>query len=217
MSLGVYFDIDGTLVSSTADEDELIPTAEQFGLTLEEHAVHSHDQLVAQYYQRNILDGYHRATEVWCEQYGFEIDPAAFTRELKQKKIETTRPVSDAEPVLSALAEAEGIQLGIITNGAGDIQRAKLEHHDLERFFDPILISGEMTTMKPEDEMFQRAAELLTAEQHVYVANRLAFDIVPAQENGFTGVLIGGKPSPVADIDPASVTDITPELLRTRR
>lgn len=217
MSVGVFFDIDGTLVSSTADEDELVPTAEQFGLTLEEHAVHTHDQLVAQYYRRNILDGYRRATEVWCEQYGFDIDPAAFTRELKREKIETTRPVNDAETVLSALAEAERIRLGIITNGAGDIQRGKLEHHDLERFFDPILISGEIETMKPEDEMFQRATELLTAEQHVYVANQLAFDIVPAQENGFTGALIAQDQSPVADITFASVTDLTPELLRTRR
>lgn len=216
MSVGVFFDIDGTLVSSTADQDELVPTAERFGLTLGEHAVHTHDQLVAQYYRRNILDGYRRATEVWCEQFGFDIDPAEFTRKLKREKIETTRPVNDAETVLSALSEA-GIQLGIVTNGGGDIQRGKLARHDLERFFDPILISGEIETMKPKDEMFQRAAELLTAEQHVYVANRLAFDIVPAQENGFTGALIAQDQSHVADITLASVADLTPERLRTRR
>lgn len=216
MSIGVYFDIDGTLVSSTADEDELVSTAERFGLTIGENAVHTHDQLVAQYYRRNISDGYQRATAVWCEHYGFEIDPTAFTRELKREKIETTRLANDSETVLTALAETDEIQTGIITNGAGDIQRAKLERYDLEGFFDPILISGELMTMKPKNKMFQLAAEMLTAEQHVYVADALAFDIIPAQENGFVGVLIAEDGSPVADITVASITDLTPETLQTR-
>lgn len=91
MTVGVYFDIDGTLVSRTTDDDEFIPTADSFDLTLDEDAVKIHDQLVEQYFRRNISNGYRRATEVWCEQYGFDLDSAAFTQQLKAEKIETTR------------------------------------------------------------------------------------------------------------------------------
>lgn len=212
MTVGVYFDIDGTLVSRTTDDDEFIPTADSFDLTLDEDAVKIHDQLVEQYFRRNISDGYCRATEVWCEQYGFDLDSAAFTQQLKAEKIETTRRASDLT-LLSTLAENEDVQLGILTNGAGDIQREKLARHSLTDFFDPLLISGEQATMKPEDEMFQLAANALPADQHVYVADHLASDIVPAQENGFVGVLIDEESSPVVDLTLPSVAALSSETL----
>lgn len=214
MALGIYFDIDGTLVSSTADKDELYPTAESFGLTIDEETVATHDRLVAQYYRRNISDGYRRATDVWCEQHGFDVNPAVFTRALKQKKADSTRPASGLDDLLSTLAEE--VELGILTNGAGDVQRAKLEQHDLDRFFDPILVSGEVDTMKPEDEMFQLAMDTLPAEHHVYVADQFPFDIVPAQENGFLGTLVGETSSPVADLTVTAVTDLTLDALRVQ-
>jgi HAD superfamily hydrolase (TIGR01549 family) len=208
----VYFDIDGTLISSTADEDEVVTTAETFGITVDDEATKLYDQLVAQFYRRNFSDGYRRATDVWREHYGFDIDPEAFTQELKQEKIERTRAEGDIETVLSTLAEE--IQLGILTNGSGDIQRGKLERYGIEHFFDSILISGELDTMKPEDEIFQRAINALPAEQHVYIADRLAFDIVPARQNGIIGAWITDTPCPVADCTFSSVSDLTLEMLR---
>lgn len=214
MNVGVYFDIDGTLVSSTADDDELFPTADSFDLTLDEDAVEIHDHLAEQYFRRNNSDGYRRATEVWREHYGFDFDSAAFTQKLKEEKIETTRRASDLS-LLSTLAENEDVELGILTNGAGDIQRAKLARHNLMDFFETLLISGEQETMKPKDEMFQLAADAMPAEQHVYVADHLAYDIVPAQENGFVGVSIDEESSPVADLTLPSVAALTPEKLKS--
>jgi HAD superfamily hydrolase (TIGR01549 family) len=214
MDWGIYFDIDGTLISSTADKDEVITTAETFDISIDDEATATYDHFVAQYFQRNFSDGYRKATEKWCTHYGFDIDPAAFTRELKQQKIENTEPVDDIETVLSTLAE-DG-QLGILTNGSGDIQRAKLERHGIDHFFDPILISGELDTMKPEDEMFQLAMDVLSAEQHVYIADRLAFDVVPAVENGLIGVWIAETACSVADCTISSIADLTFETLRAQ-
>lgn len=214
MDWGIYFDIDGTLVSSTLDEDALVTTAETFDISPDEEATATYNHLVAQYYRRNFSDGFRRATEVWCRHYGFDIDPRKFTRELKRQKIENTEPTGDIEMLLSTLAEEA--QLGILTNGSGDIQRTKLERHGIDPFFDPILISGELDTMKPKDEMFQLANKGMDAERYVYIADQLSFDIVPAQENGFIGVWITEASSPVADYTVPSAADFTLETLRAQ-
>jgi len=49
---------------------------------------------------------------------------------------------------------ALGIPLGLVTNGAGPVQRAKIERFDLARHFDHILVEGEFGRGKPEPEVF---------------------------------------------------------------
>ncbi|HET7324433.1 MAG TPA: HAD family hydrolase [Halococcus sp.] len=212
MELSIYFDLDGTLVSQTTDEDAIVPTARSFDLSLSEEQVYVHSLLVGQYFSRNFPNGIRRATEVWCEHYDFAIDPAAFTRELKQEKIRSTQPRGDLEDTLTALCDTAS--LGILTNGESDVQRGKLNKHDLARFFDPLLISGEMETMKPEDEIFQSAMEAQPGEYYIYVADKFASDIVPAQENDFLGVFVADTPSPAADCTVSSVSELTLDELR---
>ena len=52
---------------------------------------------------------------------------------------------SDFENLLQTLTDE--VDLEILTNGVGDIQRAKLARYDLDHFFDVFLISGELETM----------------------------------------------------------------------
>ncbi|MFI5803065.1 HAD family hydrolase [Streptomyces sp. NPDC051561] len=51
-----------------------------------------------------------------------------------------------------------GWTLGIATNGAGDIQRAKLAETGLSLLFDGICVSGEAGIRKPERRLFEAAA-----------------------------------------------------------
>ncbi|MFG3145318.1 HAD family hydrolase [Streptomyces sp. NPDC048243] len=53
---------------------------------------------------------------------------------------------------------AEGWTLGMATNGAGDIQRAKLAATGLAPLFDGICVSGEAGVRKPERGLFEAAA-----------------------------------------------------------
>ncbi|MCC3770537.1 HAD family hydrolase [Streptomyces sp. UNOC14_S4] len=57
---------------------------------------------------------------------------------------------------LEALRRA-GWTIGIATNGAGDIQRAKLAATGLAPFFDGICVSGEAGARKPERRLFEAA------------------------------------------------------------
>nr|WTE02699.1 HAD family hydrolase [Streptomyces anulatus] len=58
---------------------------------------------------------------------------------------------------------AEGWTLGVATNGAGDIQRAKLRATGLASLFHGIGISGEIESRKPAGRHFEAAAELCGA------------------------------------------------------
>jgi 2-haloacid dehalogenase len=60
---------------------------------------------------------------------------------------------------LDALAEIA--DLALVTNGIGDVQRARIARLDLDRFFDAIVISGEVGMAKPGPEIFDLTFEAL--------------------------------------------------------
>lgn len=210
MTTAVYFDLDGTLVSSTVDE-ELPIVADEFDLAVDDDAVHLFNALVRQYFQRNIPDGYYRAVKTWRTHYEEDFDADAFTEELKHQKVENTVLNDGVTSLLDDLAD--DVPIGLLTNGAGDIQHEKLEKHGLSGYFDPILISGEIATMKPNDAIYRLAKDEVPADRHVYVADRLADDIVSAQENEFVGVFVSEEPSPLADITVESIEELTVDRL----
>lgn len=97
---------------------------------------------------------------------------------------------ADAAPVLdSILGHAE---LAIITNGLTTVQRAKVERLDLERWFDPIVISDEVGVAKPDPAIFDLAlSELDRAHgprdrraQTVMIGDSLTSDIAGARAAG---------------------------------
>ncbi|WP_231186522.1 HAD family hydrolase [Haladaptatus sp. DYF46] len=206
-NVAVYFDIDGTLLEKRRDEDEIVETATAFDIDISDEAVHDFDGLVEQYFRRNISDGYREAVETFTDHLGIDVDTDAFTRDLERRKVENTRLVDGAEDVLNAFADVAVV--GIITNGAGDVQREKLARHGIADYFEHVLVSGELDTMKPKDEMFTRAKREQSADEYVYVADRLGDDLVPASQNGFVTVWISDGSSEVADITVPSVADLS--------
>lgn len=206
-TVAVYFDIDGTLLERRREEDEIVPTAAEFGIDLRDEQVETFDQLVEEYFRRNVEDGYREALKTFTEHLGLDVDIGAFTASLKRHKVENTRLVDGAEDVLDAFAETTS--LGIITNGEGDIQREKLATHGIDDYFEQVLISGELDTMKPKDEMFEMAKREWAADGYVYVADRLGDDIVPANGNGFVTVWVADESSPIPDLVISTLADLS--------
>ena len=54
--------------------------------------------------------------------------------------------------VLESLTEVAS--LALVTNGIGEVQRARLARLDLERYFDAVVISGEVGVAKPGPEIY---------------------------------------------------------------
>lgn len=95
---------------------------------------------------------------------------------------------SDVEDSLTNLRES--YRLALVTNGAPDLQREKIQGANLVRFFDTTLISGEVGIGKPDCRIFKMALNTLAASpsEAVMVGDSLTRDILGAQRVGLKGI-----------------------------
>lgn len=118
----------------------------------------------------------------------------------------------EVEEVLKALQER--YQLALLTNGAADMQRAKIAGSRLEPYFKTIVISGEVGIGKPDPQIFRLALAPLAAQpaQAVMVGDSLFRDIRGAQQTEIKAIWINrcGINEPEAMIIPdAQITSLT--------
>jgi putative hydrolase of the HAD superfamily len=99
------------------------------------------------------------------------------------------QPFPEVIPTLLRLA-AEGLKLGIITNGKTAIQQAKIDGLGLGPLMDTILISEHEGVRKPDRAIFERALQRLgvTAEESWFVGDHPDADVRGAKEAGLTAV-----------------------------
>jgi putative hydrolase of the HAD superfamily len=150
------------------------------------------------------------------------IDDVALARELgdvfltDRKQRHVVFP--ESREVLERLRS--GVRLGLITNGASDIQRAKIEGSGLAGYFDAILISGEEGYGKPKPEIFRLAIDRLEVDEAsaVMIGDSLARDVAGAAAVGIRSVWVNRIAIPHSDRFPvpdAELRDLVglPELL----
>ena len=82
------------------------------------------------------------------------------------------------------------IKMALVTNGASDLQRAKIERFGLSRFFDYILVEGEYGVEKPDKSVFLHALNILevNGEDTWMIGDDLNRDIAGAQNVGVFSV-----------------------------
>ncbi len=109
----------------------------------------------------------------------------AFT-EMRRKEY---RLYPDAHTTVDALRDA-GVKLALVTNGAGAIQRAKIERFELGHRFDHIQIEGEFGQGKPEPAVYRHALERLgvAASDAWMVGDNYEWEVVAPQKLGLCGI-----------------------------
>jgi putative hydrolase of the HAD superfamily len=119
----------------------------------------------------------------------------------------------DAIETLQSL-RAEGVALALITNGASDPQRAKINRFGLEGHFLHVQIEGEAGVGKPEPEAYQMALAALDAEpgESWIVGDNLEWEVAAPQKLGIHS--IWRDPRGNGDLPPG--TTITPDRVITR-
>jgi putative hydrolase of the HAD superfamily len=94
----------------------------------------------------------------------------------------------------------------LLTNGAPDLQREKIETSGLGMFFDAAVVSGEIGTGKPEPEIFRHLLGKLgvAPAESLMVGNSLARDIVGAKRAGMAScwIALEGEDEPVGLVEP---------------
>lgn len=81
--------------------------------------------------------------------------------------------------------------LGLITNGTSRAQWEKIERLDLEKFFDVVLVSGDLPWEKPHWKIFHTACDYLGVkpQQCIMVGDKLETDILGGVQANLGGTV----------------------------
>lgn len=127
--------------------------------------------------------------------------------------------LSGVEAALSACSDRP---VGIVTNGAPEMQAKKLETIGLDDAFDVVVHAGYETPAKPSSDPFEAALTALSArpDRSYHVGNSLRSDVAGANAAGMRSVWLADADSEVArPSDPDHVVsglEALPDVLSTR-
>jgi putative hydrolase of the HAD superfamily len=144
---------------------------------------------------------------------------ASIAQDFAERRWERMALFPGVTEALEAL-RAGGVALALVTNGDAGHQRRKIAQHDLERFFDVIVVEGELGVGKPEEVVYRYALSKLRAkpEEAWMVGDNLEWDVLAPQRLGLRGVWVDaaghGLPKSCA-MAPHRIIRAFPELLRS--
>jgi putative hydrolase of the HAD superfamily len=122
------------------------------------------------------------------------IDDADLAAELAENFIRLRRQKHVVyEDTIATLEKLAGcFILGLLTNGASDLQRRKIEGSGIGSYFREILISGDVGFAKPDRRVFELLLSRLgtTATNAFMIGNNLVTDIQAAQQAGLRTIWV---------------------------
>ncbi|MBV8263836.1 MAG: HAD-IA family hydrolase [Candidatus Eremiobacteraeota bacterium] len=127
----------------------------------------------------------------------FAIDDEALATRLAHRydavRVERVELFPETLPVLHALHGR--YKMAIITNGFAETHEAKIARLELSRFFDAVILAGEMQLVKPDPAVFHHAmAELsVTADESVMVGDRFERDVKGAHAAGMRAIWVNTR------------------------
>lgn len=195
----VFFDLDDTLLDGVSAVQAawplvLAPVSEQFGIevdrlrdTISKESTEFWKDEAAVGHWRLDLEG----ARTICVERAFTaegVDPALAGQvalEYRDAFREHSHLFPDAVATLEAV-RAAGLRTALLTNGAGESQREKINRFELEPYFDLIVIEGEFGRGKPDSEVFRHALAHAGIEPQYawHIGDNLFADIHGAQSVG---------------------------------
>jgi putative hydrolase of the HAD superfamily len=240
----ILFDLDETILTFGRRQDQLLQLANRFashghGLAAETLARAVDARMTAYWAQeaRNAswrlrpMDARRAAmAEVFAELAAAgarELTPEAahhFADEFQALRERHIQPFPGALEALDSL-RAAGFRLGLITNGAGEVQRPKIERFDLARRFDHVQVEGECGFGKPQPRAYAHALAALDtqAREAWIVGDNLDWEVATPQRLGLFAVWcdpyeVGLPPDSAVtpDLIIRSLTELAPAATRSR-
>jgi putative hydrolase of the HAD superfamily len=221
-----FFDLDGTLLDHGHSRRSGIDTLVSFSTDLRVYAetelerlwVEAEDQHFARYERGEISYAEQRRERLRqvfphvCRDLADEALDSLYREYLKGYE-GSWRLYADALPVLRALASDP---LVLITNGASELQRSKIERLGLEAYFREILVSGEVGFAKPDRRIFALAAERVGRKPETvsFVGDSITNDIHGSAAAGMQPVWIQREAGHTSPTVPHRVIRSLAELLR---
>ena len=201
----VFFDLGGTLVDMSVPREDLwSKVLSEHGAEIEREELSKAlrktdrdlDEAFAQIQGTDERPFWKAYDDAVLGNLGVQVDLERFREDLSKAFAEVIPDESvwadypDAKPLLERLGERD-IQVGLISN-ATDLARRVLKRLDMERYFDPIVISSEIGHRKPEKAIFEKALYEagVAPSRAIYIGDKLAVDVKGANKAGMNAVLI---------------------------
>lgn len=202
----LLFDLDNTLFDASSCEPDAFAYALDRGGVAEPHRywetfTEINDALWAAVVRQEVTPN-----EVQARRFvdlvataGLAADPALLANEYVVGMGVFGELYPGARDVLAELSERAS--LGLITNGLGEVVRARISRLDLEQYFAAIVISGEAGTSKPGTEIFDLMFEALGSPAKstaLMIGDSPSSDIAGANNYGIASCWYNpnGKPRP---------------------
>ena len=133
---------------------------------------------------------------------------------------EAIEPFPGALDTLRTLREHD-VQLALLTNGSAEVQRRRIERHQLVSLFDYILIEGEFGVGKPDERVYLHVLDQLKVPPHEawMVGDNLEWEVAIPQHLGMYAIWLdfAGTGLPASSsIRPDRIIRTLPELLHER-
>jgi putative hydrolase of the HAD superfamily len=204
MIRAIFFDLDDTLVDDTISLEQCAETAAR---ELAADRAASPVDLADAYVDAAIdfwtqlgpgsskpKSGEIRPAMWRCALQRYGIDDDALATRLADRfdalRVERVELFPEALPVLNALHGR--YKMAIITNGYAETHELKIARLELERFFDRIILAGDLEMVKPDPAIFAHAMDLLgvSPPESLMVGDRYDRDIEGAHAAGMRAVWI---------------------------
>lgn len=100
-----------------------------------------------------------------------------------------TALIDGARELLDYLS-ARGYQMGIVSNGFREVQYNKLRSSDIDRYFDPVVLSDDAGINKPDRRFFEYAMERAGSHgmHNIIIGDNLTADIRGALDAGWEAI-----------------------------
>ena len=195
-STALWFDLDGTVLQYDRGFEGIF---REIAGELPDGAFDTYSQRLFRAMDEHEDEPYVCGFEAVVEQHGVDAEPASLAEDYLTAELEATVVT---EETLSLIERAgKNGPVGILTNGAGGVQRQKIEAHGLDEHIDEVVISGEVGERKPGLAIFELAKQRVDAENHVYVGDTYGEDIKPARQAGFATVHVRNDDGSEVSVD----------------
>lgn len=188
----ILFDADETLFSFDIYSG-IKTTVEKYGLPFGEQDYQrylAYNKTLWEQYQNNQISAAFLQVERFTalgEQ--LDIDPQTLNNQFVDNMAEISQPLDGVVDLLMRLKD--DFTLGIITNGLSRMQNKRIEKHNMQGWFDCLVVSEEVGEPKPNTRIFEETFKLLGQPEKsgiLMVGDTLATDIKGGNQVGIDTV-----------------------------
>lgn len=203
MTVGVTFDLDGTLTTLDRPWQDIVETA-LLGEP-DADAIETFAQTLRAGLEDLRSDSIEHAAAVTVRDHQLASDPATVAQRFRDREVSATVAVPGARQLVNRVAETH--PTAILTNGDDDLQRRKADALGFTDAVDEIVVSTEAGASKPDGAIFETAARRLGAETFVHIGDDRSADVGGALAAGWEAVHVDGTGDPEEPL--ATVSDLS--------